>query len=128
MSWPTFWPKKSTPCLPKKPGKIARNFKSTKKNGQIFWAICEVPVLGTGSLSGSKKHVPTTIGYLLGQKKLAIMGLVFSGKFRRWRDLDPKLGPRGSEPPKTRGSELKRGQINTGFVFPMPENPPYKAF
>ena len=35
----------------------------------------------------------------------------------------PKQGPRGYHPQKTRWSELKSGQINTGFVFPVPENP-----
>jgi hypothetical protein len=59
---------------------------------------------------------------LLGQKNISVTGLNFSEKFRQNGDLDPKWGPRGSDPQKTMENRSETPQINAKIEFYDPEN------
>ena len=63
-----------------------------------------------------------TMANLLGQKNISVTGLNFSEKFRQNGDLDPKWGPRGSDPQKTMENRSETPQINAKIEFYDPEN------
>ena len=119
--WPTFWPKTRASKPTNGAGKIARSPKIDQKKWPNFlghlWSVDFKDLIA----KSVGRIMQQTMANLLGWKNISITGLNFSEKFRQNGDLDPKWGPRGSDPQKTMENRSETPQINPKIEFYVPE-------